>query len=448
MTPISKRWCLPLPEGLAWLVRKEWRLLTSSRSWWVLLAAMGPLVGASFISAVRTYAELSGLDGTAAGVGEAFSPLVGIWAPTFSACELGAVFLLPFVAINVVAADRQSGALKLELQRPLPAWRRVAAKMSVLLAGWLIATVAPLIAVVLWITYGGSVHLPELGTVLAGHVLNAALTISLAAAAAMLTDHPSTGAIVTLAVTVGTWIITFVAAVQGGLWARIAQFTPAAMVGEFQHGLIRAPVVIAILALVVFSCALTAIWMRLGVPVRRRAVESAIAVVLCLSALGLAMLVRGSVDTSENRMNSFSVADERALRTIHQPLRLTAYLAPEDPRRFDLERHAIDKLRRAVPDFDITYVSATSVGLFEQSNEHYGELHYDLGGRQLVSRATTAEGVLEAIYTLAGTAPQNGDETVFRGHPLAAPPRGAAALFYVIYPAVVGGVFLMSRRHS
>jgi energy-coupling factor transporter ATP-binding protein EcfA2 len=38
-----------------------------------------PLVGMSFISAVTAYGELSGVNGTAAGVGEAFSPLVGIW---------------------------------------------------------------------------------------------------------------------------------------------------------------------------------------------------------------------------------------------------------------------------------------------------------------------------------------------------------------------------------
>src|SRR5262249_3186442 len=86
-----------------WLLRKEDRELVASRAWWVLLFAMGPLVGVTFISAVRTYAEASGLNGTAAGVGEAFSPLVGIWAPTFSACEVAAVFLLPFVAIRLVS---------------------------------------------------------------------------------------------------------------------------------------------------------------------------------------------------------------------------------------------------------------------------------------------------------------------------------------------------------
>src|SRR5262245_53427758 len=104
-----------------------------------MIALVGPLVGVSFIGAVRTYAELSGLNGTSAGVGEAFSPLIGVWAPTFSACELAAAFLLPFVAIRVVGGDKQSGALKLEAQQPMgPAWR-VAAKALVLLAAWLVA---------------------------------------------------------------------------------------------------------------------------------------------------------------------------------------------------------------------------------------------------------------------------------------------------------------------
>src|SRR3982751_1493712 len=138
----------------AWLIEKEWRELLSSRAWWVMLALIGPLVGVSFISAVRTYAELSGYGGTADGVGEAFAPLVGIWAPTFSACELAAAFLLPFVAIRLVAGDRQSGALKLELQHPIPALARMSAKALVLLCGWVIASLPPLIAIALWRMYG------------------------------------------------------------------------------------------------------------------------------------------------------------------------------------------------------------------------------------------------------------------------------------------------------
>jgi ABC-type transport system involved in multi-copper enzyme maturation permease subunit len=166
-----------------WLVRKEWRELVASRSWWVMLLVMGPLVGVSFISAVRTYAEASGLNGTAVGqgVGEAFSPLVGVWAPTFSACELAAAFLLPFVGIRLVSGDRQSGALKIELQHPMSSFARMSAKALVLVAGWLIASAAPALAVVLWRSYGGSVYPPELATVVLGHMLNAGLTIALAA---------------------------------------------------------------------------------------------------------------------------------------------------------------------------------------------------------------------------------------------------------------------------
>src|SRR6516165_2219636 len=134
----------------AWLLHKEARELLVSRSWWVLLLAMGPLVGLSFISAVRTYAEVSGLNGTSAGVGEALSPLIGVWAPTFSACELAAVFLLPFVAIRLVGADRQSGALKLELQQGIPSWARIGAKSLVLMAAWTLAMLPPLSAIILW----------------------------------------------------------------------------------------------------------------------------------------------------------------------------------------------------------------------------------------------------------------------------------------------------------
>src|SRR6059036_1871592 len=140
-------------RAYVWLLKKEYRELVASRAWWVMLLAMGPLVGVTFISAVRTYAEASGLNGTSTGVGEAFSPLIGVWAPTFSACELAAAFLLPFVAIRLVGGDRQSGALKLELQHPMPAIGRIAAKTIVLVAAWILASAAPLIAIVMWISY-------------------------------------------------------------------------------------------------------------------------------------------------------------------------------------------------------------------------------------------------------------------------------------------------------
>src|SRR5262249_12183285 len=252
-----------------WLLRKEVRELVASRSWWVLLVAMGPLVGVTFISAVRTYAEASGLNGTAVGVGEAFSPLVGTWAPTFSACEVAAVFLLPFVAIRVVAGDRQSGAARIELQHPMPSFARISAKAVVLFGAWIVASAPAAIAIVLWKSYGGGVYPPELATVAFGHLLNAGLTIALAALTAAVSEHPSTAAILTLSVTVGTWILNFVAAVQGGAWERVAAYTPPAMVAGFQHGLVRLDVVLVATILVFAGLAVAAVWIRTGVAVQR-----------------------------------------------------------------------------------------------------------------------------------------------------------------------------------
>ena len=430
-----------------WLVQKEWRELLVSRAWWVFLLAMGPLVGVSFISAARTYAEVSGLGGTAAGVGEALSPLVGVWAPTFSACELAAVFLLPFVGIGLVGGDRQSGALKLELQHPMPTFAHIAAKALVLLAGWLLALVAPLVAVVLWKSCGGSTYVPELVTVASGHLLNAGLTIGLAAAAASITEHPSTAAIVTLSVTVGTWIVNFIAAVQGGTWERIATYTPAAMVAVFQHGLLRLDLVLIALAFILAGLGLAAVWMRIGIPARRRLLESAAVLVIAMIAVLAFTRTNLNWDTSENRMNSFPEADEQALRQIRAPLHIEAHLAPEDPRRSDLEHRALSKLRRVMPGLSVEYVSSTSIGLFEQTSAHYGEIWYYLGGKKEMSRLTTAEGVLETIYSLAGIAPPaESDESIFRGHPLAAPPKGAAIVFYGVWPAVVILSSMLTRR--
>jgi len=441
---------LPSPRSpLAALFGKEWRELMASRAWWVMLTVMGPLVGMSFISAVTAYGELSGVNGTAAGVGEAFSPLIGIWAPTFSACELAAAFLLPFVAIRLVSGDKQSGALKIELQHPSSSLARLSIKSGVLLCGWLIATIAPLLGVALWLSYGGSLYAPELATVIAGHVLNGALTIALAAAAAAVTEHPATAAIVTLTITVGTWLINFAAAVNGGWWERAAAFTPTAMVGEFQRGLWRADVSIVVVALTVAGLVLASSWLNLGSPIRQRIQRSVLIASIALVALAAATLITPSWDASESRRNSYSEAAVQALGGLDGPLHIVAHFAPEDPRRSDLEHNAFRKLRRALPRTTIEYQSATSTGLFEQTSEKYGEIEYSLGGRSASSRITTAEGVLESVFTLAAvTPPAESDEDIFRGHPLAVRPRGAAAIFYGAWPVVMVAIAAFFQRRQ
>ena len=431
-----------------WLLRKEWRELMSSRSWWIMLALIGPLVGVSFINAVRSYAEASGRGGTATGLADALFPLDGVVAPTFSALEIAASFLMPFVAIRAIAGDRTSGALKLELQQGMTTVSMIGAKALVLGAGWLLTGVPIVVAGILWMSYGGSLYAPEVASLALGHLLNAAMVIALAAAAASLAEHPSTAAILVLTFTVGTWVLGFVAAFQGGVWEQIAGYTPSEMLQAFRRGLVRLDLVLAALVVVASSLVLAAVWMRLGLTVRRKLAES-VAVVGVAAVLALAVsFVKPSWDVSENERNSFSEDEEALLERIAAPLKITVHLAPEDPRRFDLERQTLTKLRRTMPDVTIEYVSGSATGLFEQAREHYGEIWYEFGGKRIVGRSTTTDGVLDAIYELAGLpAPQEG-EAGHRGHPLSAQPIGAIPLFYIAWPlAVVGlGLFLRRRR--
>ena len=148
-------------------------------------------------------------------------------------------------------------------------------------------------------------------------------------------------------------------------------------------------------------------------------------------------------------MNSFSIADERALREINSPLHIEVHLAPEDPRRADLDRRALSKLRRVLSNLQVDYVSSTSIGIFEQTNPNYGEIWYLMDGRKIVSRITTQEGVLESVYSVAGVPPPGDDSDIFRGHPLAVPPRGAPFVFYGVWPILVVCVaFFFQRSRS
>jgi hypothetical protein len=419
----------------ALLTRKEWRALWSAPAWWVLLGAVGPLVGVSFGRAVSLFSEASA--GAATGGGEAFAPLDGIWAPTFSAYEVAAVFLLPFVAIRLVGADRQSGALKIELQRRVPAMVRVGAKAVVLMGAWIVTGLAGLVAVALWASYGGNIYWPELSAVWIGHLLNGGLTIALAMSAASMTEHPSTAAIVALGVTVGTWVLAFAGIMEGGLWERLAGYTPTAMVALFQRGLIRLDVVLVAVALTAAGLGLAAIWLAPGRALAVRVRSALLVVIAAGGVISLAPFVHPSVDLAENRRNSFPESDEEALAALRGPISIDVHLAVQDPRRVDLEQRVLSKLRRVRPDTDIRYIARTTIGMWEQADDGYGEIGYAIAGHRVMSRATTAEAALEAIYEAAGVPPPADDETPYGGHPLQATPRAARALLIFGWPAAV-----------
>ncbi len=430
---------------LSLLFAKEWRELTASRAYWLLLVAIGPLVGHGFISAVDLYAEASGIGGGPSALPQGLTPLDGMLAPAFGAYDLAVTLLFPFVAIRLIAAEKESGALKLALQFPASVGEMVAAKALALAAGWMIAWLPGLIAVAMWRAYGGHLYAPETLNLLLGHWLRMLLGGGVAMAAAALAESAASAAIVTLGFTLGSWALDFIAAGRGGWMAAIAAYTPAAALRTFEQGLLRLNTAILMLALALAGFAIAAIWLRTGRKLSARMVRVGGLVIGVAIIVWLGSLARASWDASENRRNSFSRADEAALRQIRNPLRVTINLAAEDPRLMDYERGILNKLRRILPRLEVVYAAQSRTGLFE--GQEYGEIWYELDGRRVMNRSTTGPIVLEQLYQLAGIAvPAESNDPVFPGYPLAAHPKGARLVFYALWPLAVILIWRLKRR--
>src|SRR4051812_10918027 len=144
------------------LLGKDLRELRASRAFWILLLIIGPLVGHAFITAVEAFAEMSGIGGGQSALAQGLTPLDGIFVPTLGAYDLAATFLFPFVAIRMIAAERESGAWKLLLQSGASVRRLVASKAAALFLAWLVTLIPGLMAIALWCVYGGHIHAPEL----------------------------------------------------------------------------------------------------------------------------------------------------------------------------------------------------------------------------------------------------------------------------------------------
>jgi len=427
------------------LVRKEIAELAASRAFWLLLLIVGLLTGQSFITAMNAYAEASGIGGGASALAQGLSPLDGILTPTLGAYDLAITLLLPFVVIRLIAAEKQSDALKLMLQWPASIERQIAAKVFALICAWIVALIPFGIAIALWRGYGGHLHAPEVFNLLAGYTLRFLLTAAIAMAAASLMSGAANAAIVVLAFTIGTWALDFLAAGRGGILQTLASFTPTATLRGFERGLLRIDVVLVMLILSIFGFALAANWLHLGRTFKARTAGTIVLLILAtLGIVNILMFARVSFDLSENRRNSFSSSDERALSSINAPLAITVFLSSEDPRMMDFENNVLLKLKRSMSDVTVIYPLAGRSGLFE-NDARYGTIEYRLGAKSTTSRSTTEEIVLDTIYALAGVRAPAREASSYPGYPLAKKPNGAAVIFYILWPVVLLAA-IVSRR--
>lgn len=431
---------------LTQLLAKEFRELFTTRAFWLLLLIVGLLVGHGFITAVQLYAEMSGNGGPAA-LPQGLTSLDGVLVPAWGAYDLAATLLFPFVAIRMISAEKESGALKLLLQLPRSLLTKLTVKSFVLLCAWLIAWLPGIAAIVLWRSYGGHLYAPETLNLLLGHLLRGLLSGALALAFAAVTESAASAAILTLAFTVGTWALDFIAAGRGGLIQQLATYTPTAALRSFEQGLLRLNVLLVLLLISGAAVGAAAIWLDTGRAFRSRHWRSLLLLLVSAGLIWAAANVRESRDVSENRRNSFSVADEALLRRIDRPLKITIFLAPEDPRLTDFEQNVLRKLRRSLRQLDVEYAATSRSGLFENAEDRYGEIWYELGGQKAVEPSTIEEVVLDQIYKLANvSSPERSTDDGFPGYPLAAQPKYASAIFYLFWPLLVIVGWVMEYR--
>jgi hypothetical protein len=158
--------------------------------------------------------------------------------------------------------------------------------------------------------------------------------------------------------------------------------------------------------------------------------------------------VHAAADLSEDRRNSFSPSEERALRAIGRPIDVEVHLAPEDPRLADLDRSVLRRLQRTRSDVTVRQVASGGTGLFA-GDPHYGEVWYTVGSRRAMTRSTTGPVVLETLYELGGVVPPSkANDPAYPGYPLALRAGAQPCIFFVLWPLLVLALWWASRRPS
>jgi len=429
------------------LLAKEMREVASGRALWTMLLILCPLVGYSFFQAAALYGEASSAARDSPLLASGLSPFDGVLVPTFGALYVAVTLLFPFVAIRTLGREKETGALRLLVQLPYRVPTLIAAKMTAIFGAWLAAVIPAVSALAIWLMLGGHLYLPETLDLLLGHLLYGLLVGAIALFSASISESSATAAIVTLAFTIGSWVLDFALAGQPGVLGWVSRLSLTQTLRGFEQGLLSAGLVLGIVAAICGFAALAAAWLHPGVPLRAKLIRSAVCVAIAAAVIAFATQIGLSVDLTEDRRNSFPAADQRALADLREPLIITVHLAPEDPRYVDLRRNILLKLERVMPRVIIRLATAGQSVVGSTSEEAYGEIEYSYGGRSDKSRSTSHREILPLIYALAGRPPPTpiaGEE--YPGYPLLANASPTLAWFLGGLPLLIAIAWWWSRR--
>jgi ABC-2 family transporter len=429
------------------LFAKELREIVSGRALWTLLLLACPLVGYSFFQAISLYGEVSTAALQSPVLAASLSPLDGTLVPTFGSFYVAITLLFPFVAIRALGEEKQSGALRLLVQLPYRPATLVGVKLGAAFCAWLLCAIPVLSSVVIWRLLGGHLFAAEILTLFLGHMLYGLLIGAVALFAASITESSATAAIVTLAFTIGSWVLDFTIAGRPGWLERLAHLSLTQVIRTFEQGLLSVSLVVGVIVAVCGFAALATVWLPPGIAVRQKLIRSGMCVAATAIALVLAAQIKASIDVTEDRRNSFALADAIQLARLTEPLAITIHLAPEDPRYIDLQRNVLAKLEQVMPRVSIRLAAARQSFASSAGDEAYGEIEYRYGTHQDTSRSTSPREILPLIYGLASVSPPVPIPSAeFPGYPLTTDGAFALLWFLAVLPILIILAWWRSRR--
>ncbi len=429
------------------LFAKELREITGGRALWTLLLFACPLVGYSFFQAMSLYGEASAAAANSPVLASSLSPLDGILVPTFGSFYVAVTLLFPFVAIRVLGEEKQSGALRLLVQLPYRTATLVGIKLAAVFCAWLVCAIPVLSSVSAWWMVGGHLSPAESLTLFSGHLLYGLLIGAVALFAASITESSATAAIVTLAFTIGSWVLDFTIAGRPGWLEWFAHLSLTQVIRTFEQGLLSIGLIAGVAVAICGFAALAAIWLPPGVAIREKLMRSAVCVGAAAVALLLVSQFKTSIDVTEDRRNSFALADTKQLARLAEPLTIAVHLAAEDPRYIDLQRNVLAKLERTMPHVFIRLATARQTFASSAGDEAYGEIEYRYGTRQDTSRSTSPREILPLIYGLASVSPPVPIPSAeFPGYPLVTDGAFSVLWFLAVLPILIVLAWWRSRR--
>lgn len=407
-------------------------MIITSRSYLALVLLLIALIGYSYIEAVALYGIASKTALEAPELAPGMNPLDGVLVPTLGALYLCTTLLFPFVAIRALGQDKESGSLKLSLQWPTSVGVLIVLKLAAVIASWALSIAIPLWSLGLWLAYGGHLAVFETLNLFFGHFLYAFLVVGISFFAVTVTESSATAAILTLAFTLGFWVLDFSSS-SGPSWLMtLGEYSPTKVLKQFEGGLFSLPHVLALATLGTGLIALSMQMLPTQFTLRSKIAKALGVCLLIVAALYSSTQAEFFLDLTEDHHNSFNPADTEALSKMDKGLVITVYLAPEDSRARDLSVNVLNKLKRRIPGLKLRWSSMDNASPFAAArSDRYGVVVYEYMGRTLESRSNSPEEILPLLHDLAAVEVVPSDGQDYPGYPLRADTQSSALFFYV-----------------